>query len=55
MFRKMIYANHFDKDYLQIEEKKKSVEMEIASALKNTDFERARTLSEGLEKLIKMF
>lgn len=54
-FRKMIYANHFDKDYLQIEEKKKSVEMEIASALKNTDFERARTLSEGLEKLIKMF
>lgn len=53
-FRKMIYANHFDKDYLQIEEKKKSVEMEIASALKNTDFERARTLSEGLEKLIKM-
>ena len=53
-FRKMIYANHFDKDYLQIEEKKKSVEMEIASALKNTDFERARTLSEGLEELIKM-
>lgn len=53
-FRKMIYADHFDKDYLQIEEKKKSVEMEIASALKNTDFERARTLSEGLEKLIKM-
>lgn len=53
-FRKMIYANHFDKDYLQIEEKKKSVEMEIASALKNTDFERAKTLSEGLEELIKM-
>ena len=53
-FRKMIYANHFDKDYLQIEEKKKSVEMEIASALKNTDFERARALSEGLEELIKM-
>ncbi|MDU7904845.1 MAG: ABC-F family ATP-binding cassette domain-containing protein, partial [Peptostreptococcaceae bacterium] len=24
-FRKMIYANHFDKDYLQIEEKKKAV------------------------------
>lgn len=52
-FRKMIYANHFDKDYLQIEEKKKSVEMEIASALKDTDFERARTLSEKLEELIK--
>lgn len=52
-FRKMIYANHFDKDYLQIEEKKKSVEMEIASALKDTDFERARTLSEKLEEMIK--
>lgn len=52
-FRKMIYANHFDKDYLQIEEKKKSVEMEIASALKDTDFERAKTLSTKLEELIK--
>ena len=53
-FRKMIYANHFDKDYLQIEEKKKTVEMDIASALKDTDFERARTLSEKLEELIKL-
>ena len=53
-FRKMIYVNHFDKDYLQIEEKKKSVEMEIASALKDTDFERARTLSEKLEEMIKL-
>ncbi|MFR3558127.1 MAG: ABC-F family ATP-binding cassette domain-containing protein [Paraclostridium sordellii] len=52
-FRKMIYANHFDKDYLQIEEKKKSVEMEIASALKDTDFERAKILSTKLEDLIK--
>ncbi|CEK30539.1 ABC transporter [[Clostridium] sordellii] len=52
-FRKMIYANHFDKDYLQIEEKKKAVEMEIASALKDTDFERAKTLSTKLEDLIK--
>ena len=52
-FRKMIYSNHFDKDYLQIEEKKKSVEMEIASALKDTDFERAKTLSTKLEELIK--
>lgn len=52
-FRKMIYANHFDKDYLQIEEKKKAVEMEIASALKDTDFERAKILSTKLEELIK--
>ena len=52
-FRKMIYDNHFDKDYLQIEEKKKSLEMQIAYALKDTDFERARTLSEKLEEIIK--
>ena len=52
-FRKMIYANHFDKDYLQIEEKKKSLEMQIAYALKDTDFEYARTLSEKLEEIIK--
>lgn len=52
-FRKMIYANHFDKDYLQIEEKKKALEMDIASALRDTDFERARSLSEKLEKIIK--
>ncbi|MGL5329344.1 MAG: ABC-F family ATP-binding cassette domain-containing protein [Peptostreptococcaceae bacterium] len=53
-FRKMIYANHFDKDYLAIEEKKKASEMKIASALLNTDFERAKILTEELERLIKL-
>ena len=52
-FRKMIYANHLDKDYLQIEEKKKALEMDIASSLRDTDFERARSLSEKLEEIIK--
>lgn len=53
-FRKMIYASYFDKDYLEIEQKKKSVEMKIASALIDTDFELAKTLSEELEELIKL-
>ena len=53
-FRKMIYANHFDKNYLQIEEKKKAVEIKVATALRDTDFEKARTLSEELENLIKL-
>ncbi|MBP1925135.1 ATP-binding cassette subfamily F protein 3 [Sedimentibacter acidaminivorans] len=53
-FRKMIYSNHFDKDYLEIEQKKKSVETKIALALKDTDFELAKILSEELEKLIKL-
>ncbi|MDD3413320.1 MAG: ATP-binding cassette domain-containing protein [Lachnospiraceae bacterium] len=52
-FRKMIYAKHFDKDYLEIEQKKKEVETKIALALKNTDFALAKLLSENLEELIK--
>ncbi|MCC3868196.1 ABC-F family ATP-binding cassette domain-containing protein [Terrisporobacter mayombei] len=53
-FRRMIYANHFDRDYLEIEQKKKTVETNVALALADTDFERARTLSEDLEELIKL-
>lgn len=53
-FKKMIYAKYFDKDYLEIEQKKKAVEMSIAIALRNTDFERAKALSEELESLIKL-
>ncbi|HEY8889221.1 MAG TPA: ATP-binding cassette domain-containing protein [Clostridium sp.] len=53
-FRKMIYANHFDKDYLEIEQKKKLVETKIELALKDTDFTLAKVLSEELEELIKL-
>ncbi|CAH1221643.1 Energy-dependent translational throttle protein EttA [Paenibacillus auburnensis] len=52
-FRKMIYASHFDKDYLETEQQKKSVETKIEVALKNTDFELAKVLVEELEELIK--
>ncbi|RUT33691.1 ABC-F family ATP-binding cassette domain-containing protein [Paenibacillus zeisoli] len=52
-FRQMIYASHFDKDYLETEQKKKSVEMQIESALKDTDFELAKGLVDELEGLIK--
>lgn len=52
-FKRMIYANHFDRDYLAIEEKKKSVETQIELALKDTDFELAKILSEELEAIIK--
>ena len=54
-FRRMIHANHFDKDYLEIELKKKAVETKIARALIDTDFELAKTLSKELEELIKLF
>ena len=53
-FRKMIYARYFDKDYLEIEQKKKLVETKIELALKDTDFELAKKLSEKLEELIKL-
>ncbi|MDS0525818.1 ATP-binding cassette domain-containing protein [Clostridium sp. SHJSY1] len=53
-FRKMIYANHFDKDYLQIEQNKKSIETKIELALRDNDFILAKALSEELEELIKL-
>ena len=53
-FRKMIYASYFDKDYLEIEQKKKLVETKIALALKDTDITLAKVLSEELEELIKL-
>ncbi len=53
-FRKIIYANHFDRDYLEIEQNKKAVETKIALALKDTDFVLAKVLSEKLEELNKL-
>lgn len=53
-FKKMIYASHFDKDYLETEQKKKLVETKIEKALKDADFITAKELSEELEELIKL-
>ena len=53
-FRQMIYASHFDRDYLETEQNKKSVEMKIELALKDTDFELAKGLVDELEELIKL-
>lgn len=52
-FRKMIYANHFDKDYLEIEQKKKAVETKISLALQDREFEKAKKFAEELEEIIK--
>ena len=51
-FRKMIYENHFDKDYLELEQKKKELEMRIEKCLQSADFEGAKDLSEELAKII---
>ncbi|MFK0524093.1 ATP-binding cassette domain-containing protein [Paenibacillus illinoisensis] len=53
-FRQMIYASHFNKDYLETEQQKKSVEMKIELALKDTNFELAKVLVDELEELIKL-
>jgi ATP-binding cassette subfamily F protein 3 len=53
-FRKMIYERHFDKDYLEIEKKKKDFETRIAQALQNRNFELAKSIAEELEKLLVM-
>ncbi|BBH18800.1 ABC transporter ATP-binding protein [Paenibacillus baekrokdamisoli] len=53
-FRQMIYASHFDRDYLETEQNKKSVEMKIELALKDTDFELAKVFVDELEELIKL-
>lgn len=51
-FRKMIYAHHFDQNYLAFEEKKKNIETKIALALNSTNFALAKELSVELEKLL---
>lgn len=52
-FRKMIYANHFDKDYLLLEQDKKALETKIERALKANDFEGAKVIATKLEALLK--
>ncbi len=53
-FKKMIYASHFDRDYLELEQNKKAIETKIELALKATNFTLAKVLSEELEELIKL-
>ena len=51
-FRKMIYANYFNMDYLQFEQKKLALETKIAMALKDYEYGKAKVLSEELEVLL---
>ncbi len=54
-FRKMIYDKHFDKDYLELELKKKELEAKINQCLAENDVETAKAcagqLSEVVEKM----
>lgn len=52
-FRQMIYANHFDKDYLLLEQEKQDLETRISQFLKNNEFKKAKALMQPLEEIIK--
>lgn len=52
-FRKMIYENHFDKDYLELEQKKKELETRITNALKSSDIKTAKQLCEQLGEVVE--
>lgn len=51
-FRKMIYENHFSKDYLEMEQQKKQLEARIEGLLKASDYEAAKVVSEELEAIV---
>ncbi len=52
-FRKIIYSDHFEKDYLEIETKKKTLETKIDRALENNDFTLAKVVTGQLKELIE--
>ena len=52
-FRKMVYENHFDKEYLELEQKKKELEMRIETALKSSDIKLAKELCEQLGEIVQ--
>ena len=51
-FRKMIYADYFEQEYLELEQKKKELEMKIEDCLRANDFAKAKAVSEELESVI---
>ena len=51
-FRKKIYENHFSKEYLELEQKKKELETRVSVSLKAKDFKNAKKLCEQLEEII---
>ena len=52
-FRKMIYADYFEQEYLELEQKKKELEMRIEDCLRTNDFEKAKEISEELEMIVR--
>jgi len=51
-FRKNIYQDHFDKEYLLLEQQKKELETRINTCIKDNDVAKAKKLCEQLEDII---
>lgn len=54
-FKRKIYAKHFNRDYLEFDQKKKDLETKIESALDDTNFELAKSLCDKLEELLNTY
>ena len=52
-FRKMIYKHHFDKNYLELETKRKQLETQVAQCLEAERTEEAREILEKLEPIVE--
>lgn len=52
-FRQMIYANHYDKDYLLLEQQKKETETRIQQLIRSNEFEKAKLFMQSLEDIIR--
>lgn len=51
-FRQMIYQHHFNKDYLELEQKRVQLEFQVHQAINSRNFDSARLLLEQLELII---
>ncbi len=52
-FRKMVYSRHFSKEYLELEQQKKDLELRITAQLKASNYPKVRELSAELERVIR--
>ncbi len=48
-FKRMVFAKHFDKDYLAFDAKRKLLELEVSEALSHFDFVKAKSIATRLE------
>lgn len=51
-FRKMIYKNYFSREYLELEQQKKELEMKIGALLRSGDYKEAEEKCSELENVI---